>query len=75
MVAVEVCALAQRSAAAGHEIKTLIGQSDSNVLTGSQMVAGAGRRLEELVRDVLKVKEVVGDTAWLAMSRVETLRK
>ena len=61
VVASEVRALAQRSATAAHEIKALIGQSDSNVLTGSKLVEGAGRQLEELVKDVLKVKEVVGE--------------
>lgn len=61
VVAAEVRALAQRSATAAQEIKTLIGQSDSNVLTGSKLVEGAGRQLEELVKDVLKVKEVVGE--------------
>ncbi len=61
VVASEVRALAQRSATAAHEIKALIGQSDSNVLAGSKLVEGAGRQLEELVKDVLKVKEVVGE--------------
>ncbi|MBV4369032.1 methyl-accepting chemotaxis protein [Erwinia sp. BNK-24-b] len=61
VVAAEVRALAQRSAAAAHEIKELIGQSDSTVLAGSRLVEGAGEKLEGLVNDVLKVKEVVGE--------------
>lgn len=61
VVASEVRALAQRSATAAHEIKTLIGQSDTTVLAGSKLVEGAGEQLESLVKDVLKVKEVVGE--------------
>ena len=61
VVAAEVRALAQRSAAAAHEIKELIGESDTTVLTGSRLVEGAGEKLAGLVNDVLKVKEVVGE--------------
>ena len=61
VVAAEVRALAQRSATAAHEIKALIGQSDGNVLTGSRLVEGAGRQLADLVKDVHKVKEAVGE--------------
>ncbi|WP_380179585.1 methyl-accepting chemotaxis protein [Kalamiella sp. sgz302252] len=61
VVASEVRALAQRSASAAQEIKELIGQSDTTVLTGSRLVEGAGEKLAGLVNDVLKVKEVVGE--------------
>lgn len=61
VVAAEVRALAQRSASAAQEIKTLIGQSDTTVLTGSRLVEGAGQKLEGLVSDVLKVKQIVGE--------------
>ncbi|WP_158782329.1 methyl-accepting chemotaxis protein [Pantoea sp. BAV 3049] len=61
VVASEVRALAQRSAAAAQEIKALIGESDTTVLAGSKLVEGAGQKLEDLVNDVLKVKQVVGE--------------
>jgi methyl-accepting chemotaxis protein len=61
VVAAEVRALAQRSANAAQEIKTLISQSDTTVLAGSKLVEGAGEQLEGLVNDVLKVKQVVGE--------------
>ena len=61
VVAAEVRALAQRSAAAAQEIKTLISQSDATVLSGSKLVEGAGEKLENLVNDVLKVKQIVGE--------------
>ena len=61
VVAAEVRALAQRSAAAAQEIKALISESDTTVLTGSKLVEGAGEKLEKLVGDVLKVKQIVGE--------------
>jgi methyl-accepting chemotaxis protein len=61
VVASEVRALAQRSATAAQEIKTLIADSDSNVLAGSKLVQDAGQQLTQLVSDVHKVKQVVSE--------------
>lgn len=61
VVASEVRALAQRSATSAQEIRTLIADSDSNVLAGSKLVEGAGEQLTQLVTDVHKVKQVVSE--------------
>jgi methyl-accepting chemotaxis protein len=49
VVASEVRSLAQRSAAAAREIKTLIGASVDRVETGSRLVADAGRTMQDIV--------------------------
>jgi methyl-accepting chemotaxis protein len=55
VVASEVRSLAQRSAAAAKEIKTLIDDSVSKVEEGSQQVAEAGQTMEEIVASVQAV--------------------
>ncbi len=52
VVASEVRSLAQRSAAAAKEIKTLIGDSVEKVEEGSKQVAEAGRTMDEIVGSV-----------------------
>lgn len=61
VVAAEVRALAQRSASAAQEIKVLISDSDSTVIAGSKLVKGAGEQLSQLVNDVHRVRQVVGE--------------
>ncbi|WP_252405866.1 methyl-accepting chemotaxis protein, partial [Escherichia coli] len=55
VVAGEVRALAQRSAQAAREIKTLIGQSVDNVDAGSRLVGEAGETMTEIVSQVKRV--------------------
>ncbi|MFM9924744.1 methyl-accepting chemotaxis protein [Variovorax sp. H27-G14] len=61
VVASEVRNLAQRSAAAAKEIKTLIGDSVEKVEAGSKQVAEAGRTMEEIVGSVKRVTDIMGE--------------
>ena len=59
VVASEVRALAQRSATAAKEIKTLIDESVSQVSTGSRLVQDAGQTMEQVVLSVRQVSSIV----------------
>ena len=59
VVAGEVRALAQRSAQAAREIKTLIGQSVNNVDAGSRLVGEAGETMTEIVSQVKRVADLI----------------
>jgi len=61
VVAGEVRGLAQRSAAAAKEIKSLIGASVEKVATGTQLVHDAGATMAEIVESVRRVTAVVGE--------------
>ncbi|MGJ7507302.1 methyl-accepting chemotaxis protein [Variovorax sp. GT1P44] len=61
VVASEVRNLAQRSAAAAKEIKTLIGDSVEKVEEGSKQVAEAGKTMEEIVDSVKRVTDIMGE--------------
>ncbi|WP_431273561.1 methyl-accepting chemotaxis protein [Variovorax ureilyticus] len=61
VVASEVRNLAQRSAAAAKEIKTLIGDSVDKVEEGSKQVAEAGRTMDEIVDSVKRVTDIMGE--------------
>ena len=61
VVASEVRSLAQRSAAAAKEIKTLIDDSVAKVDAGSQLVEQAGATMTEVVASVRRVTDVVGE--------------
>ena len=61
VVASEVRSLAQRSAAAAKEIKTLIGDSVGKVEEGSKQVAEAGKTMEEIVDSVKRVTDIMGE--------------
>ncbi|HEX5353546.1 MAG TPA: methyl-accepting chemotaxis protein [Rhodanobacteraceae bacterium] len=63
VVASEVRNLAQRSAAAAKEIKTLIGESVEKVRTGTELVQKTGKTLVEIVDSVKKVTDIVGEIA------------
>lgn len=60
VVAGEVRSLAQRSAQAAREIKTLIGDSVTHVDNGSQLVVQAGRTMEDIVQAVRRVSSLLG---------------
>ena len=61
VVAGEVRSLAQRSAEAAKEIKTLIGASVSKVESGARLVQDAGSTMREIVSAVRRVSEVLGE--------------
>ena len=61
VVASEVRNLAQRSAAAAKEIKTLIDQSVENVAIGTKLVDQAGATMHEIVESVKRVTDVMSE--------------
>jgi methyl-accepting chemotaxis protein len=61
VVAGEVRSLAQRSAEAAREIKTLIGASVERVETGSRLVQDAGATMGEIVSSVQRVTDIIGE--------------
>lgn len=61
VVASEVRSLAQRSAEAAKEIKTLIADSAEKVRNGSTQVEVAGRTMDELVQSVQQVNTLIGE--------------
>ena len=61
VVASEVRNLAQRSAAAAKEIKTLIGDSVEKVDLGSKLVEQAGAAMERIVSSIQQVTDIMGN--------------
>jgi methyl-accepting chemotaxis protein len=60
VVAGEVRALAQRSAQAAREIKTLIGDAVGNVADGARLVGETGKIIDEIVASVQQVNGLIG---------------
>ena len=61
VVATEVRNLAQRSAAAAKEIKTLIGDSVDRVAVGNKLVVQAGSTMDEVVSSVQRVTDIMAE--------------
>ena len=61
MVASEVRNLAQRSAAAAKEIKTLISDSVEKVDSGTKLVDQAGKTMEEIVGSIKRVTDIMSE--------------
>ncbi|HEY0844068.1 MAG TPA: methyl-accepting chemotaxis protein [Noviherbaspirillum sp.] len=61
VVASEVRSLAQRSAAAAKEIKTLIDDSVNKVHAGTDLVNEAGATMQEIVASVGRVTDIMGE--------------
>ncbi|HEY8608825.1 MAG TPA: methyl-accepting chemotaxis protein [Noviherbaspirillum sp.] len=61
VVAAEVRSLAQRSAGAAKEIKSLISDSVEKVGTGSRLVDQAGSTMEEVVSSVRRVTDIISE--------------
>ncbi len=61
VVASEVRSLAQRSAAAAKEIKTLIATSVERVESGSRLVTDAGTTMNDIVQSVQRVTDIIAE--------------
>src|SRR5690606_14679483 len=61
VVAAEVRSLAQRSAGAAKEIKTLITDSTDKVRHGNALVDQAGRTMGEIVTSIKRVTDIIAD--------------
>ena len=61
VVASEVRSLAQRSAEAAKEIKSLIGASVERVESGARLVKDAGTTMAEIVSSVKRVGDIIGE--------------
>ena len=75
VVASEVRALAQRSAEAAKEIKSLISASSTQVDIGVKLVAETGVSLERIVAQVMEVNRAVADIAAAAQEQAIGLQQ
>jgi methyl-accepting chemotaxis protein len=66
VVAGEVRNLAQRSATAAREIKTLISASVEKVESGGVLVQSTGRAVQEVVDEVQRVNAIIGEISTAA---------
>ena len=69
VVASEVRSLAQRSAAAAKEIKSLIGTSVEKVESGSHLVDEAGKSMADIVTQVTRVNDLIGEISSASMEQ------
>ena len=75
VVASEVRALAQRSAEAAKEIKSLISTSSGQVDSGVQLVAESGKALERIIEQVTKINRIVTEIAASAQQQATGLQQ
>jgi methyl-accepting chemotaxis protein len=75
VVASEVRALAQRSAEAAKEIKTLISASSTHVASGVTLVSETGKALTRIVAQVSEIHAVVGEMAASANEQATALNE
>ncbi len=73
VVASEVRALAQRSAEAAKEIKTLISASSNQVTSGVELVDEAGKALTRIATQVSEINGIVGEIAASAQEQATAL--
>ncbi|MFG6428373.1 methyl-accepting chemotaxis protein [Roseateles sp. LYH14W] len=71
VVASEVRSLAQRSAEAAKEIKSLIGASVGRVEAGTQLVSDAGATMDDIVRQVKNVADLITEIGASAHEQTE----
>jgi methyl-accepting chemotaxis protein len=75
VVAAEVRSLAQRSAQAAREIKSLIGASVEKVESGSRLVSDAGRTMNEIVGSVQRVTDIIGEISAAAAEQSDGIER
>jgi methyl-accepting chemotaxis protein len=73
VVAAEVRTLAQRSAQAAREIKTLISSSVEQVEAGSRQVAEAGQTIQEVVQAVGRVTQIIAEISASVQNQTHSL--
>jgi len=71
VVASEVRSLAQRSASAAKEIKTLIGESVDRVETGSKLVGEAGQSMQDIVSQVKRVNDLIAEISSASVEQTQ----
>ena len=71
VVASEVRSLAQRSASAAKEIKTLIGESVEKVETGSRLVGDAGKSMQDIVSQVKRVNDLIAEISSASVEQTQ----
>ncbi|MDR7298323.1 MULTISPECIES: methyl-accepting chemotaxis protein [Roseateles] len=75
VVAGEVRSLAQRSAEAAKEIKSLIGTSVGNVEQGAVLVAQTGQAMHDIVGSVSRVSDLIGEIAAAASEQRDGIQQ
>ena len=75
VVASEVRTLAQRSAAAAKEIKTLIGNSVDQVDAGAKLVDQAGATMEQVVASIRRVTDIMGEITIASAEQTEGIEQ
>ena len=75
VVASEVRALAQRSAEAAKEIKSLISSSTAEVENGVALVAETGKSLERILAQVVDINGIIGNIASGAQEQLAGLQQ
>jgi methyl-accepting chemotaxis protein len=71
VVAGEVRSLAQRSAEAAREIKGLISESVEKVESGTRLVGDAGRTMNDIVAQVKRVSDMIGEISSAAQEQTQ----
>lgn len=75
VVASEVRSLAQRSAAAAKEIKTLISDSVTKIHGGSELVEQAGKTMDEIVQSVKRVTDIMGEISAASLEQSQGIEQ
>jgi methyl-accepting chemotaxis protein len=75
VVASEVRSLAGRSAEAAREIKALIGASVEKIEAGSRLVGAAGESMNDIVSQVKRVADLIGDISSSAQEQTSGIEQ